>query len=974
MDHHHTFIPILKHPIPAMRIELQEYLHITTGARHLHIHTDDSHNAFIVAFLTAPQDSTGIAHILEHTVLCGSRRYPVRDPFFMMTRRSISTFMNACTSSDWTAYLFSSKNRKDFFNLMEVYLDAVFFPVLDERDFRQEGYRLEFVEPFNKNSALTFKGVVFNEMKGVLSIPTQRLSLALQSTLFPTTTYHHNSGGDPKLITNLDYQELKKFHAVHYHPSNAIFLTYGDISILEHQEKFYSVLSNFDKLDKKISIPDEKRLVNPISKSVYYPLASTEQSIKDKTHIVLGWLLFPVTKADLVMRMRLLNSILLDNSSSPLRYALETSNLGTALSPLCGFDTSTRETTFSCGLEGSNPECAPEVEKLIIDVLRRVVSDGISMDVINSALHQLEISRREITGDNFPYCLRLLTDALVPAIHGGDWTTALDIEPLMNVLRTESQSEYFIRNLVKKYLLDNYHRVLLTMLPDGTLSTKDTLTEENKLKAVYATLSEGEKDHIISKTHELLKRQQQLDDPEILPRIHLIDVPLELKIPEGKSILGNTPPVDYYTCNTNGISYIQAVITIPQLSIEELDLLPILSYCLTNVGIAGRDYCVTQAKQAAVTGGISASVSVYGKINDINTAYGVLVISGKSLNTNFTQLSQIIWETLNSARFDELERIRELIFQYQVQQESLVTNYGHIFALSAACSNFSPVAIINNRWHGLQSLKNLHCITNNLKNQLGLQELSTKLLVIMEKLRKSNRHILIISDIEKINIFAQALESHWSNSPPNTPGNYLLNWPISQPITNLGFYTDTQVNFCAEAYPTVAIDHADAPALRVLGEFLRNGYLHRAVREQGGAYGCGARYHADSNAFQFYSYRDPHLLETFNEFHKSINWFLNNTHLSRALEESILGVIASIDKPVSPASEAKTAFFNNLVGLTPKQIIRFRKKVLEINMIDLQRVAYNYLTPDRVYQAVISNQQVLTTLQQHEHWVVNSII
>ncbi|MBL8252765.1 MAG: insulinase family protein, partial [Candidatus Competibacter sp.] len=234
---HPAFQHLRSHPVPALRLEFQEYRHMATGARHLHLAADDPHNAFMVAFLTVPQDSTGVAHILEHTTLCGSQRYPVRDPFFMMIRRSLNTFMNAFTSSDWTAYPFASQNKKDFNNLLDVYLDATFFPLLDERDFAQEGHRLEFVAPDDPNSELTFKGVVFNEMKGALSSSVQRLGLALQSRLFPTTTYHYNSGGDPEVIPDLTYAQLKAFHARHYHPSNAIFLTYGDIPAAEHQER-----------------------------------------------------------------------------------------------------------------------------------------------------------------------------------------------------------------------------------------------------------------------------------------------------------------------------------------------------------------------------------------------------------------------------------------------------------------------------------------------------------------------------------------------------------------------------------------------------------------------------------------------------------------------------------------------------------------------------------------------------------------
>ena len=267
---HPAFQHLRSHPVPALRLEFQEYRHRATGARHFHLAADDPHNAFMAAFLTVPQDSTGVAHILEHTALCGSQRYPVRDPFFMMIRRSLNTFMNAFTSSDWTAYPFASQNKKDFNNLLDVYLDATFFPLLDERDFAQEGHRLEFAQPDDPHSELLFKGVVFNEMKGAMSSPVQRLGQELQHRLFPTITYHHNSGGDPEAIPDLTHAQLKAFHARHYHPSNAILLTYGDIPATEHQQRFEAqALGRFQALPLDLAIPDERRLPAPISDLIH---------------------------------------------------------------------------------------------------------------------------------------------------------------------------------------------------------------------------------------------------------------------------------------------------------------------------------------------------------------------------------------------------------------------------------------------------------------------------------------------------------------------------------------------------------------------------------------------------------------------------------------------------------------------------------------------------------------------------------
>ncbi len=362
--------------IDSLHITIAEYEHINTGALHYHLAADNSENVFLVGLRTVPEDSKGVAHILEHTALCGSEHYPVRDPFFMMIRRSLNTFMNAFTSSDWTAYPFASQNRKDYFNLLDVYLDAVFFSNLDELDFAQEGHRLEFETPDDSNSDLVFKGVVFNEMKGAMSSPVSTLWQNLSKNLFPTTTYHFNSGGEPVDIPDLTYDELKEFYKTHYHPSNAIFMTYGDIPAQELQQIFEDrVLSRFEKSSQKVSVPDEKRLTQPINIVENYALDESEQQ-EDKTHIVIGWLLGSATDLYSSLSAELLSGVLLEDSSSPLRFALETTDLGNAPSPLCGLDNSSREMSFSCGMEGCTPDKAEGVEELILATLKKVSTLG----------------------------------------------------------------------------------------------------------------------------------------------------------------------------------------------------------------------------------------------------------------------------------------------------------------------------------------------------------------------------------------------------------------------------------------------------------------------------------------------------------------------------------------------------------------------------------------------------------------------
>ncbi len=941
-------------PVDSLNLEVQEFRHRTTGARHLHLAAQDDQNVFLVAFPTVPQDSTGVAHILEHTTLCGSRRFPVRDPFFMMIRRSLNTFMNAFTASDWTAYPFATRNRKDFENLLQVYLDAVFFPNLDPLDFAQEGHRVEFAEPENPDSDLVFKGVVFNEMKGAMSSPVSNLYQKLTESLFPTVTYHHNSGGDPKHIPDLSYEQLKAFHDSHYHPSNAVFMTFGDIPADEHQGRFEELaLKVFEPKALHIHVPDEQRYSAPVVVEDSYVVDPNDET-DDKTHIVVGWLLGRSTDANAVFAAHLLSDVLLDNSASPLRRALETTDLGSAPSPMCGLQDSTHEMIFAAGVEGSNPEQAEAVEKLILDVLNEVAEKGVDREMVEAMLHQLELSQREISGDGYPYGLQLMMHALPPAVHGADPVEALNIDPVLEGLRERIKDPEFIKSLVRDLLLANRHRVRLTLKPDPLLGQRRQEEEKSRLAALKAAMDEAEKRAVAERAAALAARQMQEDDPEKLPRVGIDDVPRELAIPEGEEHELAAMPSTWYTRATNGLVYQEVVVELPELEPELAELLPLFTGFLPDVGSGGRDYLATQALHAAVTGGIGARASVRSAVDDTGRTRGVFVLSGKALVRNAEPLTELLLETFETARFDELNRLRELVAQERLHQEQGVTSQGHVLAMTAAASTMSPAAALSHHWHGLAGLKRLKALDDALDGKDALAEFAAKLARLRDRLIEGRRQVLLIGEGETRDSLETALRQRWKGRlpvrdlPPFTPT--AIEGRVDQ-----GWATATQVNFCAKAYPAIPVDHADAAALMVLSGFLRNNYLHRAIREQGGAYGGGAGYDGDSGAFRFYSYRDPRLAETLADFDRSVTWFLEQEHPWRLVEESILGVIGSIDKPGSPAGEAKKAFHSTLHGRTPEQRRRLRARVLEVGATDLKRAAETYLKPELAHTAVISD-------------------
>jgi len=960
---HPDFTLIRQARIPSLNIDIEEYRHNATGAQHLHLSADDNNNVFLVGFLTVPQDSTGVAHILEHTSLCGSQRYPVRDPFFMMTRRSLNTFMNAFTSSDWTAYPFASQNVKDFNNLLEVYLDAVFFPNLESLDFAQEGHRVEFETPNDPNTSLVYKGVVFNEMKGALSSPVQRLWQAVHYHLFPTITYHYNSGGEPSEIPQLTHAQLKTFHASHYHPSNAIFITYGDIPASTHQQLFQErALQHFQQRDcADLQISDEQRYDSPQQAINYYPIDSQEKS-ENKTHTILAWLLGKSIDIREVMNASLLTGVLLDNSASPLRHALETTPLGTAPSPLCGFSDSSRESAFVCGLEGSNPEQAEAVEKLIFQVLNDVAEKGVPLEIVESVLHQIELQQREITGDGFPYGLRLVVNALSPMIHGGDPIEFLDIDPALATLRVDIKNPDFIPNLTRRLLLDNPHRVRVVMAPNADLGAEELAAEMAQLAALKNAMTDEDKSKVIEETAALEARQQKKDDPELLPKVGLEDIADELKIPEGTAQAVNGLPATWYARGTNGMVYQHIVLDLPDLEADLLDMLPLFCSCMTEVGCGNKDYMEVAAQQAAITGGISARVSLRGSVSDRQKVKSLFSLSGKALVRNQAPLAELLRETLEEVRFDELPRLRELVAQMRAESDNSVTGRGHNLVMTACASGINPVGNLYHHWQGLVGIKKLKALDDSLTDEDKLAAFGSKLARIRDKLLEAPRQLLVVSEAEQHAEMSDTLTKLRWQTNASAPMN--LELAAVNRMVKEAWSTHTQVNFCAKAYPTVAAGHSDAPSLVVLGNFLQNGYLHRALREQGGAYGGGASYNGDTGAFRFYSYRDPRLADTLADFDQSLIWLQETRHEARTLEEAILVVISRIDRPGSPAGEAIGSFFSSLHGRTPKQRREFRQRILQVKIADLQRVATTYLQPERANVAVLSDAKTLTGLPE----------
>jgi Zn-dependent M16 (insulinase) family peptidase len=953
---HPSFDALRHEHIESLNLDIEQYQHRATGAMHYHLAAGNTENVFLVALRTVPHDSTGVAHILEHTALCGSERYPVRDPFFMMLRRSLNTFMNAFTSSDWTAYPFASQNRKDFNNLLNVYLDAVFFSRLDPLDFAQEGHRVEFADAQNPDSELVYKGVVFNEMKGAMSSVTSTLWQALCTHLFPTTTYHYNSGGDPECITDLSYEQLQDFYRSHYHPTNAVFMTFGDIPAAEHQQVFEErALARFDKLDTRIQVPNEQRLAAPQRVEERYAFDESG-STERKTHIVVSWLLGESTDLEQLLEAQLLASVLMDNSASPLQQALETTELGQAPSPLCGLEDSMRELVFACGIEGSDPEHAEAVEALVLEVITRVSEDGVDPARLEAVLHQLELHQREISGDSYPYGLQLILTALGCATHYSDPIAVLNLDPVLENLRERIRDTDYIKQLARKLLLENPHRITLVMAPDTELSARRQAAESAALATIKAGMDAAEKQQVIELASALAARQEQSDDESILPKVELSDVPAAVPELQAKVYAESSFRCTGYGQGTNGLVYQQVISPLPALGPAQAQLLPYYTNILTELGLGKDSYLDVQDRQSATCGSINAFTSMRGGTDNEQDVSSYMVLSAKALARNGQAQSQLMRDTLEHVRFDELDRIRELVAQQRARREQAVTGNGHGLAMAAASAGMSPAAMLSHQLSGLAGIQASKTLDDSLKQADNLADFAENLAELHASTQQMPHQFLLVAEQEHLDEVVGSSRAIWSGfAGLQTEAASFKPAPLREVRKEL-WVANTQVNFCAMAYPTVASDHPDASALTVLGGFMRNGFLHRAVREQGGAYGGGASQDSSIGAFRFFSYRDPRLEETMADFSAAIDWVLDTTHERETLEQAILGVIGSLDKPSSPAGEAKQHFHNKLFGRSHEQRQLFRQRVLELTIDDLRRVTETYLKSGSASSAIITSQ------------------
>lgn len=991
----HPAFELLEHRhIEALSMDVLISQHVKTGAMHYHLAHPSDENAFLVGFRTQPMDSKGEAHILEHVALCGSKKFPVRDPFFSMIKRSLNTFMNAMTAADWTAYPYATQNKNDYFNLLDVYLDAAFFPNIHPLDFAQEGIRVEL----DADDKPQFKGIVFNEMKGAMSGEIDQLYHAVAHHLFPTTTYHYNSGGDPADIPDLTHPELIEFHQSHYHPSNSVIMSFGNIPVAETQAKIHEdALIQFEAGKKHVSRP-EQRLSAPISATDTY---TADEAGPDQTHHVVAWLLPSITDPKQRLALRLLEGVLIEHAGSPLRAYLDSHPLGKAPSPLLGLDDSHYEMVFYTGLRGSNPEHAEAVEQGIMDLLAQVASTPIDDETIETILHQIEIDQRHIGGDSIPYGLNLMLEGFSTAIHDGNPLDIWEVDEHLAWLREQVVDPQWLPNLIKKHLLENTHRVRLTLTPDSEKSARLAAAEQTRLDTIAMNLTADDKDILRKQALDLAARQAAPDDLSLLPKVGLEDVPTDISFKQGSqkqiNLAGQDSTLFEYEAGTNGLYYYQIIVpltdTIGDGNAEELPanevinhpLLPIYLSLLSELGTDSLTAYELQAKQAAHSSGVTARISQRTSIENNQAISSYFVMATRALNRKVEAID-LLKEVMEHSVFTEHDRIKEILQQRQAAWQSRLASAGHAYAMQTASRGMSRQSHLEYVRSGLPALNALKdFLSHASQDDAQWDKLATSLMELHQHIISLPKHALIICEAEQTERLSDLIVKSWKDSraselavrtadiniedgipsefasltlDPALDGESATDQATASgaaiDVADLAWLVATNVYHNASVYSAPAADHPDTAALMVLAPYLRNGYLHSAIRERGGAYGGGAGYDANACAFKFFSYRDPHCAETFEHFEASIEWLLNEPQTAEQLEEAILGIISGMDKPGSPAGEAVKACFADLHQRGADWQRKMRAAILEVTIDDLQRVAKQYLQGQKHVRAVLA--------------------
>ncbi|XP_065483596.1 presequence protease, mitochondrial [Caloenas nicobarica] len=952
--------------VPELFLTTVKLSHDGTGARYLHVAREDSNNLFSIQFRTTPLDSTGVPHILEHTVLCGSQKYPCRDPFFKMLNRSLSTFMNAFTASDYTLYPFSTQNHKDFQNLLSVYLDAAFFPCLRQLDFWQEGWRLEHENPADPQTPLVFKGVVFNEMKGAFTDNERIFAQHLQNKILPDHTYGVVSGGDPLCIPDLTWEQLKQFHATHYHPSNSRFFTYGNFPLEQHLKQIHEeALIKFERIESNTDIPRQKLWEKPREHSVTCGLDSFAADPSKQTTVSVSYLLTDITDTFETFTLSLLSSLLVDEPNSPFYKALIESGVGTDFSPDVGFNGSTREAYFSVGLQGIAERDIDTVKQIIARTIDEVIVKGFEEDRIEALLHKIEI---QLKHQSTSFGLALTSYIASCWNQDGDPVELLRIaDKVSRFRRCLKENPTFLQEKVKTYFKDNPHRLTLSMSPEKDYHDKQAKLEAEKLEKKVNALSEEEKTQIFEKGLELIALQSKPQDTSCLPALKVSDI--EPKIPFTvleTTLAADEIPVQYCAQPTNGVVYFRAVSSLNTLPEELKPYVPLFCNVITKMGCGALDYREQAQKIELKTGGMSVSPHIIPDDSHLDVYEQGVLFSSLCLDRNLPDMMHLWSEIFNNPRFEEEEHFRVLVKKTAQELSNGVPDCGHLYASIRASKNLTPSGELQEMFSGMDQVKLMKRVAemSDIKPILRKLPRIKKYLLNSDNIRCSvNAAPQQISEASKeVEKFIKSIGRSKKERKPVRPHviekssevkpvgsemltglqitRKLVNDPTFKPCQmKTHFVLPFPVNYVGECIRTVPYTAADYASLRILAQLMTAKFLHREIREKGGAYGGGAKL-SHSGIFTFYSYRDPNSLTTLKTFEKAVEWAKSGEFTQQDIDEAKLAVFAAVDAPIAPSDKGMGHF---LYGISDEMKQSHREQLFAVNSDNLVDVSNKYL-------------------------------
>ena len=966
---HPSYTLVKQSKIPEINGIAYRYRHNKTGAEVLSIVNDDENKVFSVAFPTLPENANGVAHILEHSVLCGSRKYPVNEPFVELLKGSMYTFLNALTYPDKTVYPVASTNQQDFYNLVDVYLDAVFFPNISPEILKQEGWHYEME---NAESPLSFKGVVFNEMKGAYSSPERAIYFGSRRSIFPDGLYAVDSGGDPKEITSLNYEYFKKFHETYYHPSNAFVYFYGDDAPDKRLEMLDEYLSQFEPQPVNREIPLQPRFESPRTEKLVY-IAPQDTDISKKSIVTINWLLDETLVLTERLRFSLLDQVLIGNPASPLWKALIDSGLGDDLSGH-GLSGSLREMYFTTGLRGIYPEDAEKVEKVIFDSLRQIVREGLSQNTIEAAMNTMEFRLRENNTGSTPRGLSLMSRILSPWIFGADPIEMLGFENVLSAVKADlAANPRMFEKMIQKYLIENTHRTRVLLVPDPQLADREAAEETAHLNKIAAALSDDNRNKIINETHLLRDMQNRQDSPEDLakiPRLKLSDLkqkhtPLPIDILEsGKQTML------YHNLFTSGILYFTVGFDLREIPERLLPYLPLFGRSMLEMGTKNEDFVTLSERIGRDTGGISQSPIAYTPKNSRETS-AWLMFDGKTTAAQTGKLLDLLRDVLLLPNFDNRERFRQMALDARSGMESALTNSGHGTVMRRLSACFTQSGRFNEKIGGLSQLIFLRDLVTRIESDWDS---------VVADLRAFH-DALINRDALICNATIDA--DHWREIEPQIRAfiNDLPQKPVhrepwtTELLTGFeGLSIPAKINFVGKAANIFDSGYTFHGSALVANKLLRTGWLWNRVRVQGGAYGAMCQFNRRSGIITMLSYRDPNHLKTL-EIFDQCSEFLRGARINTdELTKSIIGVIGDFDSYELPDEKGNTAMMRYLIGESDDDLQKLRDEILSTTPADFAAyaAALDYFRDNGIV-AIAGNESSLQEINRQKPDYLNII-